>query len=142
MARHGLTDEAWELLKPLLPDEEEVRAGRPWLSHRQVIDGILWVLKTGAPWRDLPAELGFWNTVYKRFQRWQLDGTWQRIMETLQIALNEKGLLDDELWCIDGTINRGTRAAGGAPKKAATPRSQRITRLANPGADLRQKCMS
>jgi transposase len=140
MARHGLTNEAWELLKPMLPDEEEVRPGRPWASHRQVISGILWILRAGAPWRDLPSELGPWITVYMRFRRWQLDGTWTKIMETLQIRLNDEGLLDDQLWCVDSTINRGTRAAGGAPKKVAMRRSRKITLSVTPAAVSRQKC--
>jgi transposase len=142
MARHGLTDEAWELLKPMLPDEEEVRAGRPWTPHRQVIDGVLWMLRTGSPWRDLPSELGSWITTYKRFRRWQLDGTWNEIMEILQIALNDLGMLDDELWCVDSTINRGTRSAGGAPKKVATRKSPKIMRSAIPAAVSRRKCIS
>jgi transposase len=139
MVRHGLTDEAWELLKPLLPDEEAVRVGRPWASHRQVIGGVLWILRTGSPWRDVPPVLGHWNTVYTRFRRWQLDGTWKKIMETLQLALNDKGLLDDDLWCVDSTINRGTRAAGGAPKKTATRKSPPTTHLATRAAAFRQR---
>jgi len=142
MVRHGLTDEAWELLKPMLPDEEEPRVGRPWTSHRQVIGGILWILRTGSPWRDLPTELGPWITIYKRFRRWQLDGTWKKIKESLQITLNEKGLLDDDLWCVDSTINRGTRAAGGAPKKVATRKSPKIMHLATPAAVFRPRCTS
>jgi transposase len=139
MVRHGLTDEAWELLRPLLPDEEEARVGRPWASHRQVISGILWILRTGSPWRDLPAEWGNFNTVYARFRRWQLDGTWKKIMEALQLTLQDKGRLDHDLWCVDSTINRGTRAAGGAPKKTAIPKSPQTTHWASRAAVFRQR---
>ena len=140
MARHGLTEEAWKLLEPLLPPEKATRRGRPWASHRQIIDGILWILRTGSPWRDLPRELGYWGTVYQRFARWQLDGTWAKILEVLQAQLNEQGLLDGDLWFVDSTINRGTRAAGGAPKKVATPRSRPTTPWATPAAVFPRNC--
>lgn len=132
MARHGLTDEGWALLYPLLPDEAEKRVGRPWLPHRRMIDAIFWILVAGAPWRDLPEVFGPWITVYRRFARWQLDGTWGRIMETLQFKLDDQGKLDGDLWCIDGTIARATRAAAGAPKKVATLRNPKITDSAIP----------
>ena len=80
-------------------------------------------------------------SIYARFRRWQLDGTWTKIMEILQIRVNDEGMLDADLWCVDSTINRGTRAAGGAPKKAATRKSRKIMLLATPAAVSRRKCI-
>jgi len=70
MHRHELSDAQYTRLEPLLPEpRHHGQAGRPWLSHHTVINGILWILRTGAPWRDLPERYGRWNTVYSRFNR-------------------------------------------------------------------------
>ncbi len=74
MAKRGeLTDGAWAQLRPLLP--RNGRWGGQWRDHRQVINGILWRLRVGAPWRDVPARYGPWQTCYDRFVRWRRDGT-------------------------------------------------------------------
>jgi transposase len=111
--RHALSDAQYELIAPLLPTSD--RPGHPWSEHRRVIDGVLWVLSTGAPWRDVPRETyGPWQTVYERFNRWARDGTWDRILETLQARLDADGQIDWELFAIDGTSVRAGRAAAGA----------------------------
>jgi Putative transposase of IS4/5 family (DUF4096)/Copper resistance protein D len=86
MGRGDLTNEQWARLEPLLP--KGIKSGRPptW-SKRQLIDGIRWRTRTGAPWRDVPARYGPWQTVYGLFRRWQRDGTWQRILSQLQARL-------------------------------------------------------
>lgn len=73
MNRGDLTTEQWEQIAPHLPPEKP-KTGRPSKEHRQVLNGILWVLRTGAPWRDLPERYGKWTTVYSRFQRWRKNG--------------------------------------------------------------------
>ena len=73
--RHELTDAQWAQLAPLLPPQRP-RIGRPAKDHRTVLNGILWILRTGAPWRDLPERYGAWQTVYSRFRRWQHRGVW------------------------------------------------------------------
>src|SRR5258708_33819703 len=93
MNRHALTEKQWEQLAPLLPPAKP-RTGRPNLDHRRIIEGILWRLKTGAPWRDLPERYGRWQTVYSRFRRWQLAGVWPRILAALQAASDPAGQLD------------------------------------------------
>lgn len=71
MARYDLPDEAWALIQPLLPAEPAIpRAGCSWAEHRMIINGMFWVLCSGAPWRDLPERYGPWKTVYNRFNRW------------------------------------------------------------------------
>ncbi len=79
MPRHDLTEREFNAIRYLLPTQKTKRRGRPWMDHRTAINGIMWILKTGAPWRDLPAEYGKWQTVYARFRRWTNDGLWLRI---------------------------------------------------------------
>lgn len=115
MHRHELSDSQYAHLEPFLPEpRHHGKAGRPWLPHRTVVNGILWILRTGAPWRDLPDRYGKWNTVYTRFKRWRRDGTWTRIFSALLDERDDQGRLDHDLWCIDGTIVHAARCAGGA----------------------------
>ncbi len=118
MRRHALSDEDWQRVEPLLPAERGGR-GRPWNSHRRTLDGILWMLMTGAPWRDLPTAYGPWTSVHGRFNRWARDGTWRKIQEALLRELDESDGVDHDLWFIDGTSVRGTRSAAGAGKRGA-----------------------
>ncbi len=115
MERHVLTDREWEAIKGELPPEDERRPGRPWISHRLVISGILWILGTGAPWRDLPEKFGKWKTVYNRFGRWTKQGHWDRIYAKRLDMMAADGEIDQEQWNVDGTITRAHRCAGGAP---------------------------
>lgn len=124
MGRHELTAVQWRLVRPLLP--RNGNKGKQWKAHRRVVNGILWRLKTGTPWRDVPRRYGKWKTIYGRFNRWSKDGTLDRILEALQIRLNEQGLVDWDLWCVDGTSIRASRAAAGAGKKGAS-KSPRTT---------------
>lgn len=117
MGRHELTEEQWRLIKPLLP--KNGGKGKQWKSHRRILNGIFWRVKTGVPWRDIPSRYGKWKTIYGRFNRWSKNGTLDRILEALQVRLNEQGLVDWDLWCVDGTNIRATRAAAGARKKGA-----------------------
>jgi len=120
MSRHNLTDFEWNTIRKFLPAERTGQAGRPWKPHRQVINGILFVLRTGIGWEDLPAEFGKYKTVYNRFRRWVRSGLWQRIFEKLIERLLQDGEIDFELWCVDGTIVQSHRVASGAPKGELT----------------------
>ncbi len=119
--RHALTDEQWERLAPLLPPQRP-RTGRPANDHRTVLDAILWVLRSGAPWRDLPECYGSWQTAYSRFRRWGDAGLWDRVLVALQADAAHEGTLDDTLAVIDGTSIRAHHQAVGA-KKGASPHS-------------------
>jgi transposase len=90
--RHELTDQAWAEIAPLLPANG--RPGGQWANHRQVLNGILWKLATGVPWRDLPERYGPWQTCYERFRRWQADGTWQRLLAHAQTRSDAVGEVD------------------------------------------------
>ena len=93
MARFDLTDRQWERLEPLLPPQRP-RTGRPNDDHRRILNGILWVHRTGATWRDLPERHGPVGTVSSRFYRWRLAGIWHRVLAALQAAADAKGELD------------------------------------------------
>jgi len=114
-----LTDHQWERLRPLLPPRGTGR-GRPRADDRTVVEGILWRLKTGAPWRDLPERFGPWRTVYSRFRRWQHAGVWARVLAALQADGDAQGDLDWSLHFVDGTTVRAHQHAAGAKKGAAT----------------------
>jgi len=90
------------------------RTGRPANDHRTVLNGILWVLRTGAPWRDLPERYGSWHTVYSRFRRWRDAGLWEQVLRTLQAGAAHEGTLDGSLTMIDGTSSRAHQQAAGA----------------------------
>jgi transposase len=119
MLRHRLTDAQWDLIGGLFPPA--AKTGRPPVERRQVVDGIMWILRTGSAWRDLPAELGKWQTVWHLFNQWNNSGLWDEIVETLRAACVDAGAIDTELWCLDGTSVRAARcAAGGGKKRIAT----------------------
>lgn len=115
--RHELTDEQWARLEPLLPPQQ-ASTGRPAADHRRIINGILWILRTGAPWRDLPERYGSWSTVYSRFQRWRKAGIWDRLLAAVQQAADASGELDWEVHYVDGAIVRAHQHAAGAKKGA------------------------
>jgi transposase len=128
MSRGELTDAQRERLAELLPPQRPAR-GRPNKDHRLVLDGICWVLRTGAPWRDVPKDrFGSWKTLSSRFYRWQEAGIWARVLRQLQAEAHEDGRLDWTLNYVDGSVvrahqhaagARGTPAKGGRPKRSA-----------------------
>jgi len=116
--RYELTDAQWEQIAAFFPDcDHDGGPGAPWKDHRQMANGILWHLHTGAPWPDLPERYGPWKTVFDRFQRWRRDGTWAKILDALLLRLDRAGLIDRELWLGDAPVIRASRAAAGAKKK-------------------------
>lgn len=118
MARGDLTDAQWETISPLLPVNGQGRGGW-WKSHRKIVNGVRWRIRTGSPWRDVPRRrFGPWQTVYDRFNRWSKDGTWDRLLLALQEDDGAGGRHDDTLWCVDGSSVRAHVAAAGAKKRA------------------------
>lgn len=126
MKRHELTDEEWELVADLMPTSGP-EGGHPWRDHRVMLNAMMWVLRTGAPWRDLPERFGPWQSAYDRFARFRQDGTLDKILRKLQLRLDREGRIDWDLWCVDGTNVRAARAAAGAAKKGA-PTNPKTTR--------------
>lgn len=108
-----MTDEEWGYFEPFL-----IRGrGRPPGNHRRVLDAVFWLMRTGAPWRDLPEEFGNWNSIFRQFRRWADSGTWDVILE----ALAGSGRVDATLQMMDATIVRAHHcAAGGKGEPSAT----------------------
>ncbi len=123
MDRHRLTDEQWSRIADLFDSPK--RTGRPPNDRRQMLDGVLWVLNTGAPWRDLPRELGKWSTAWDLFDTWNADGTLAAVLQRLQGEVE----IDRDLWCIDGTTVRAHKCASGGGKKGPSM-NRRTTRWA------------
>ncbi len=128
MARGDLTDKEWARLEPLLPPQRPAEPGGEYRDHRQVINGILWVLRTGAPWRDLPERYGPWQTCYSRFRRWSAQGIWKSVLERLQAQEEAAGNLDWQEAALDSTWIKAHPHAAGAPKKGALPKPRRLPR--------------
>ncbi|MGW1146400.1 IS5 family transposase, partial [Streptomyces sp. NPDC002454] len=120
MGRGDLTNAEWDRLESFLPPGG-ARGGR-WSDHRRVINGVLYRVRTGVQWRDLPERFGPWETVYKRHRRWSADGTWQMLLSRIQAAEDAAGGID---WgvSVDSTAVRAHQHAAGARKMppAAVP---------------------
>ena len=115
MVKKGeLTDEAWARIAPLL--RENGRRGGRWRDHREVVNGILWKLRTGAPWRGLPERYGPWQTCYDRFSRWRRDGTWDRLLADAQTKSDPVGEVE-WLVSVDSTIARAHQHVAGARRR-------------------------
>ena len=121
--RHELTDEQWERIKDLVPPERSGGRGRPAKDNRMMINAIIWVLKTGVPWRDLPERFGSWNSVYSRFCRWCKRGVWEKIF--LELSKDQ----DNEEYMIDGSQalvhQHGGGKGGPQNKESAVPEEER-----------------
>jgi transposase len=113
MSNRDLTNEQWQRLQPLLPPQKP-QTGRPNQDHRTIVNGILWIDRTGAPWRDLPERYGSWSTIASRFYRWRQAGIWQRILETLQQQADAAGQLNWKVHHVDGSVIRAHQHAAGA----------------------------
>lgn len=121
MARHRLTGKQWGIIADEFVHTK--KTGRPPVDRRMVVNGILWILRTGSPWRDLPGEFGAWQTVWRLFDQWNGDGTLERVLGKLRQLEESNGAL----WCIDGTVVRAAKCASGGGKKGS-PKNRTITR--------------
>ena len=125
--RHAIRDEDWDRIKDLLPGKK----GDPGVTardNRLFIDAVLWIAKTGAPWRDVPERFGLWDSVWKRFSRWAHNGIWRKLFGIFQ---------DEDLeWLIlDRTAIRAHPHAVGAKKKATARAGKGSKPWARAGAD-------
>jgi transposase len=107
LIRTVLTDAQWERIAPLLPGKKG-DPGRSGDDNRRSLEGILWIVRTGAPWRDLPEYFGNWSTVWKRFRRWALKGVFEKVFKAVS------GEPDMEYALVDGTIVKVHRHGAGA----------------------------
>ena len=122
-----LTDEQWKVVETILP-EDPVRddgRGRPWSDRRKVLNGVLWILRTGAPWQDLPERYGPYQTAHRRFQNWVRAGVIEKMLLALAQHLKAAGGLELKECFVDGTFVPAKKggAALGKPSVARGPRS-------------------
>ena len=116
-----LTDELWARIEPELPPVKGAR-GRPMVDHRRLVEGAIYRYRTGVAWRDLPAEFGPWQTVWKRHHRFSLDGTWDRVLAALQSQAQGRGEIDWRV-SVDSTIARVHQHGATAARTVGVPRS-------------------
>ena len=111
LRRYELTDQEWEQVASLLPQEKTGRPGRPSKDNRTMLNGMVWIARSGAPWRDLPERYGPWNSVYSRFRKWIDDGILDNIFRVLSLEaeINELSL--------DATIVQAHQHSAGAKKR-------------------------
>ena len=129
--RYELTDEEWEKLQPFLPSG---LMGRPRDDDRRMLNGIVWKIRSGAAWRDVPARYGSWQSIYTRFRRWALDGTFTHMLRALQADADARADID-WLVAVDSTVVRAHQHAAGAKKGDQPQTSLQITPSADPVAD-------
>lgn len=122
-----LIDDQWKIVSAILPADpmREDKRGRPWSEQRKVFNGILWVLRTGAPWKDMPPRYGPYQTAHRRFQNWVRSGVIEKVLLALAAHLKEAGGLDLKECFVDGTFVPAKKggAASGKPSAAKAPRS-------------------
>ena len=121
MNRGDITNAQWERLQPLLPSQQP-KTGRSSVDHRRILNGILWILRTRAPWRDLPERYGPWRTVASRFYRWQKAGIWNQLLAAVQAQADAAGQLNWDLYYLDSTMIRAHQHAAGAKKGTQSPK--------------------
>lgn len=119
--RYELTDEAFERIEPLLPKH---KPGGQWKDHRTVLNGMFWILNSGAQWRDMPERYGKWPTVYDRYRRWTRDGMFDRILHRLHLELDADGRIDWDVFDVDGSSVRAHQSAAGAAKNHSQKRAK------------------
>ena len=100
----ALTDKQWAVISPLLPKQNFVKGGRPRADDRETFNGILWVLRTGAQWNELPVKYGSPMTCWRRLNNWQKKGVWRKIWKKLLIILDKQSKIDLEVTYLDGTF--------------------------------------
>ena len=125
--RHEVTDAQWARLAPLLPPR---KPGKRRKDDRLVINGILWKLATGAPWRDLPERYGPWQSVDTRFRRWTRAGVWDGMLAAVQQQADAAGQLAWAVHCVDATVIRAHQHAAGAQGGTQKPRPSGAARAA------------
>ena len=131
MKQRDLTNEQWARLKPLLPPQKP-KTGKPNIDHRRIINGILWLLRTGAPWDDLPRRYGKRGTVSSRYYRWRQAGIWDRIFAEVQAQANAGNNLDWTLHFVDSTVIRAHQHAAGAKGGTQNRRPSAAAKVASP----------
>ena len=128
--RWELTEEQWKLVEPVLRPSSSVRRGRPWQDTRAVLNGVLWVLGTGAQWRELPEKYPPYQTCHRRFQQWIRDGKLVEALRLLARLLHEQGKLNLDEAFVDATFASAKKGAlPSAPPVGARARRSSLSPL-------------
>ena len=114
--RYELNDGQWERIAEMLPGKKS-DPGRTAVDNRLFVNGVLWILRSGAQWDELPERYGKWKSVHDRLCRWRSNGTFDRILTALRVRLDKQGKIDWDLWLVDGSNVRASRVAAGARQK-------------------------
>jgi transposase len=127
-----LTDEQWNLVEPLIPmpPRRPDGRGRPWRDPREVLNAILWILRTGAPWRDLPHRYPPYQTCHRRFQKWVTEGVLESVLASLAGHLQERGEPDLSECFIDATFVTA-RSGGGCVGKTKRGKGTKLMAIAD-----------
>lgn len=112
MRRHELSEEQWNKIKEILPPEKNPQGGRPAKDNRLMLNGIIYWLNTGIPWRDLPERFGSWSSVYSRFRRWTQQGVWEKLFT----ALIEQDIVDETALMLDSATIKVHQHGSGLKK--------------------------
>ena len=120
MKRYEISNCEWERIKDQLPAERTGKRGRPAKNNRIMLNGMLWIARTGAQWREIPECYGPWQSVYARFRKWQKDGVWEEIFHTLSSDADIENL------SIDSTMAKAHQSTNGGFKKVALKRGRKI----------------
>jgi transposase len=116
-----LTEDQWKVVSTILPTDpvRPDRRGRPWSDRRQVLNGVLWILRTGAPWQDMPDRHGAYQTVHRRFQNWVRSGVMEQVLLAVAQDLKDRGGLDLRECFIDGTFVPAKKGGAGLGRPSA-----------------------
>ena len=141
-----LKDKQWEILVPFFKEEQIVKRGRPRKNPREVLNGILWICRTGAPWKDLPSRYPPYQTCHRYFQDWNEQGLWDKILFTLAKDLKDRGKIDLEECFIDGSFSSAKKggivlAKLSEVKAARSWQSQTLQVFLSPYGPLQQDDM-
>lgn len=110
--RYELTDEEWAKIEPFFSVRKDGTLGRPYNDIRATVNGIIWIARSGAPWRDLPERYGKWNSVYKCFARWETQDVFEKVFQTLQIDADLQDISMDNISCKAHQYSAGAKKRG------------------------------
>lgn len=119
-----ISDRQWSVLEPLLPRQDYSKGGRPRADDRKVLEGIIWILRTGAQWNELPTKFGSPMTCWRRLKNWQQQGVWDKIWKHLLKELEKEKKIDWDITFLDGTFAPAKKGGSklASPRKVKAPR--------------------
>ena len=99
-----LSDRQWAIIEPMLPRQDFTKGGRPRADDKKTVEGIIWILTTGAQWDEVPDKYGDGKTCWRRFREWKKQGVWRKIWQNLLTILDKQNKINWEISYLDGTF--------------------------------------